>query len=229
MPRFNESLSKPYRRIADAGSEQFTDSLRPWRYAKRLTGLSALVCPDPAKSVERDESRRQYIVPRDHLCGGNPRIAAAVRLGAEHRDLCGGVVGLCRSAACRVRHAVRHVRVGLRSDLDRSCQRDPVHCFRGDLDRRAGVRSPQAAMDPAVRRRRALAGAVPHPGDRGLLGSAHAVLLGHHHRLYLGNGLRILARPQRAVGIALAGDLHVLRPRRALSVAHAVRRHDARR
>jgi hypothetical protein len=33
-PPFNASLSKPYRRIADAGAEQFTDSLRPWRYAE---------------------------------------------------------------------------------------------------------------------------------------------------------------------------------------------------
>ena len=53
MPSFTESMSKPYRRIAGAEAEQFTDSLRPWRYAKRLTGLSALVCPDPAKSVEQ--------------------------------------------------------------------------------------------------------------------------------------------------------------------------------
>src|SRR5580700_2321727 len=48
IPLFNESLSIPYRRIADAGAEQFTVSLRPRRYAKRLTGLSALVCPDLA-------------------------------------------------------------------------------------------------------------------------------------------------------------------------------------
>src|SRR4029077_15308529 len=48
IPPFNESLPKPYRRMADAGAEEFTDSLRPWRYAKRLTGLSALVCPDQA-------------------------------------------------------------------------------------------------------------------------------------------------------------------------------------
>jgi hypothetical protein len=34
MPPFAESLPKPYRRIADAGTEEFTDSLRPWRYAK---------------------------------------------------------------------------------------------------------------------------------------------------------------------------------------------------
>jgi diguanylate cyclase (GGDEF)-like protein len=34
--------------MADAGAEEFTDSLRPWRYAKKLTGLSALVCPDQA-------------------------------------------------------------------------------------------------------------------------------------------------------------------------------------
>ncbi len=177
------------------------------------------------KSVERDESRRQYIVPGDHLRGSDPRIAAAVRLGAEHRDLCRGVVGLCRPAARRLGHAVRHVRFGLRSDLDRSRQCDPVHRLRGDLDRRAGVRSSQAAMDPAVRRRRALARAVPHPGDPRLLGPAYAALIGHHHRLHLGDGLRVLARPQRAVGVALAGDLHAVRPRRALSVAHAVRRH----
>jgi hypothetical protein len=48
MPPFTESLSKPYRRIADAGAEQFTDSLRPRRYAEKLMGLSALVCPDLA-------------------------------------------------------------------------------------------------------------------------------------------------------------------------------------
>ena len=34
--------------VTDAAAEEFTDSLRPWRYAKRLTGLSALVCPDLA-------------------------------------------------------------------------------------------------------------------------------------------------------------------------------------
>jgi hypothetical protein len=34
MPPLPESLSKPYRRMADAGAEEFTDSLRQWRYAK---------------------------------------------------------------------------------------------------------------------------------------------------------------------------------------------------
>jgi hypothetical protein len=34
MPPFSESLSKPYRGMADAAAEEFTDSLRPWRYAK---------------------------------------------------------------------------------------------------------------------------------------------------------------------------------------------------
>src|SRR5580704_14772456 len=38
IPSFTESKSKPYRRIAGAPAEQFTDSLRPRRYAKRLTG-----------------------------------------------------------------------------------------------------------------------------------------------------------------------------------------------
>ena len=59
------------------------------------------------------------------------------------------------------------------------------------------------------------------------LGSARAGQLRHHHRLHLGHGLRILARPQRAVGLALAGDFHAVRARLALSVAHAVRRHAA--
>ena len=38
MPPFPESLSKPYRRIADAAAEEFTDSLRPRRYAKTIRG-----------------------------------------------------------------------------------------------------------------------------------------------------------------------------------------------
>ena len=136
--------------------------------------------------------------------------------------------GFARSAARRFRHAVRHVRFGPRSDLDRSRQRDPVHRLCADLDRRAGVRSSQAAADPAVRRRRAVAGRLPPPGDRRTSWDLRVLLsVRHHHRLHLGNGVRILARPQRAAGVALAGDLHAVRPRRALSAAHAVRRHAA--
>ena len=45
--------------------------------------------------------------------------------------------------------------------------------------------------------------------------------LRHHHRLHLAHGLRILARPQRAAGVALAGDLHAVRARRAVPAAHA--------
>jgi hypothetical protein len=48
MAPLPESLSKPYRRMADAAATEFTDSLRPRRYAEKLMGLSALVCPDLA-------------------------------------------------------------------------------------------------------------------------------------------------------------------------------------
>ena len=48
--------------------------------------------------------------------------------------------------------------------------------------------------------------------------------LRHHHHLHLADGLRILARPQRAAGVALAGDLHAVRARRAVPAAHAARR-----
>src|ERR1051326_1065219 len=48
-----------------------------------------------------------------------------------------------------------------------------------------------------------------------------------HNRLYVGDRVRVLARPERGAGGALAGDLHVVRARRALPVAHAVRRHAA--
>ena len=61
------------------------------------------------------------------------------------------------------------------------------------------------------------------PGFARVLRSPRADDLGDHHQLHLGDGVRVLARPQRASGVALARDLHAVRPRRALSVAHAVR------
>ena len=191
------------------------------------TRLSAVACRYPVEPIERDESRRQYTLPGDHLCGGDPRIASVVRLGPEHRDLRRGVVGLCRFAACRVRRAVRHVRFGLRPHLHRSRQRSSVYgvCFY--LDRSAGIRSSQAAVGSPVRRRGALARALPRPEHREYMEPACPSQLGHHHCLYLGSGVRILARPQRTAGIALAGHLHAVRPRLALSSAHAVRRHAA--
>ena len=65
------------------------------------------------------------------------------------------------------------------------------------------------------------------PGFRSSLRRARAYGLGHHHHLHLGDGVRILARTQRTPGVALARDLHVVRPRRALFVADAARRHAA--
>ncbi len=57
------------------------------------------------------------------------------------------------------------------------------------------------------------------------MGNAGAAELQHCHGLYLGRGLRVLARAQASRWCALAGDLHAVRPQCALSVAHAVRRH----
>ena len=54
--------------------------------------------------------------------------------------------------------------------------------------------------------------------------SARADRLRHHHRLHLAHGVRILARPRRAAGVALAGDLHAVRARRAVPAAHAAGR-----
>ena len=152
------------------------------------TGFSARVAR--VRSIWlRDESRRQHLVSGDHLRGSDPRIAAAVRMGAEYRDLCRGMVGLRRSFASGLDHAVRHVWHGLGSDLDRSRQCPSVHRVRADLDRCARIRPPPAAADPVVRRRRAVAGAVPRSERRGFVGHPRAFELRHHHRLYLGNGV----------------------------------------
>ena len=59
------------------------------------------------------------------------------------------------------------------------------------------------------------------PIDHGIDRSARADLLRHHHLLHLADGVRILARPQRAAGVALAGDLHAVRAWRAVPAAHA--------
>ena len=64
----------------------------------------------------------------------------------------------------------------------------------------------------------------PHAVLRRLARRQGAALLRHHHRLHLGDGLRVLARPQRAAGVALARDLHAVRARRAVPAAHAARR-----
>lgn len=117
--------------------------------------------PISGAPVERDESRRQHTVPCHHLRRGDPRIAAAVRVGAEHRDHRSGVVGLRASAARRLNHAVRPVRLRARPDLHRPRQQPAVHRLRHDLDQRARLRPSQAAADPAVRRRRVLARRLP--------------------------------------------------------------------
>ena len=96
--------------------------------------------------------------------------------------------------------------------------------FARDLDGRAPVRSSQAAIRAVVRRRRAVARRLPDSGLHRFPRPARAVVVRHYHRLYLGRGVRILARPRRASGFALARDLHAVRARRALFAAHAAGR-----
>ena len=174
--------------------------------------------------VPTDEPRRQHAVHGDDLCRGNPRLAAAVRLGAEHSDLRRLLVGFRASDPCRLDRAVRHVRLGARLDHHRSRQRVAVHRLRGDLDRRARVRRPPGRAGLSGNRRGALAAGLPSAGAGRRFDAARADRLRNHHRLYLAHGLRILARPQRATGVALAGDIHVIRPWRAVIVAHAAGR-----
>ena len=136
--------------------------------------------------------------------------------------------GFARPAARRLGHAVRALRLGVRSDLDRSRQCHPLHLFRGDLDRRAAVRSSQAAAVSAVRRRRPVARRLPHSRLHRFLRCLRVLLSSGIITAYTwADRVRILARPQRAFGLALAGDLHAVRAWRALSVAHAARRHAA--
>jgi hypothetical protein len=191
-----------------------------------LRFLRAGKCRQPLRRKSH-ESRRQHAVARYHLRRSNPWIAAAIRLGAEYRTDRRSLVGICPSAACRLGDRVRPLWHRLRSDLDRSRQCPPLHLVRRHLDRRATVRSPRGEAGHAVRRRRVMAGRRPHPRLRQFVRSARATLVRHHHCLYLGDGIRVLARSLRAVGLSLACDLHAVRARCALSAAHAARRHAA--
>ena len=145
--------------------------------------------------------------------------AAAVRLDPELEHPRGRLVGLRASAARRLGRAVRHVRIGVGRDLDRSRQRRAVHRLRRDLVGRA-------VFDG--RRSRCISSAARCCGFwsatsvlRRLARRQGAARLRHHHRLHLGHGLRVLARAQRAAGVALAGDLHAVRAWRAVPAAHA--------
>ena len=74
----------------------------------------------------------------------------------------------------------------------------------------------------------ARSGGLDHHGSpagyRRRSAAADPALLRHHYLLHLAHGLRILARPQRAAGLALAGDLHAVCARCALPAAHPARR-----
>ena len=190
-----------------------------------MTQGRAASAPAASSADGTDGTRRQHALSRHDLRRGHARPAAAVRLDPELRHPRGRLVGLRASAARRLGRAVRHVRHGVRRDLDRSRQRRAVHRLRRDLVGRAGVRRPRAAS-------RCISSAARCCGcwsaaRRAFVDSIDAkVLLSlrHHHRLHLGHGLRILARPQRAAGVALAGDLHAVRAWRAVPAAHAARR-----
>ncbi len=177
--------------------------------------------------VATDESRRQYAFPGHDLRRGHSRIAAAVRLDPELANPRGCLVGLRASGAGELGRAVRHVRLGIPGDLDRSRQRAAVPELRGHLDRRARVRRATAAAD--VHRRRA--GGVAHRRPSAELRRRSRLplpaRLRHHHDLYLAHRLRVLARPQRAAGLALARDPHAVRARLAVPAAHAAVRHAA--
>ena len=168
-----------------------------------------------------DGPRHQHAFPRHDLCRGNAGPVAAVRVDSEREHPCGRLVGLRAPTARGVGHAVRHVRHGIRRDLDRPCQRHPVHLLRRHLDGCARVRWPRCAAGLSGRRRDRLAIGLPRAAVPGIDGRARAAVVRPDHRLHLGHGLRILARPQRAAGVALAGDLHAVRARRAVPAAHA--------
>ena len=154
-----------------------------------MKGLSAIVCLRPAVRVERDESRRQYAAPRHHIRRSAPRTAPAVRLGPEYRNLWRGLVGLCALVASGFGHAVRPLRRGIGSGIDRSCQHPVVDLLCRDVDGCARFRSSPAAADSVVRGCRALADRLPYPGLCPCLRCTRAHELGHHHDLYLGDGI----------------------------------------
>ena len=134
----------------------------------------AASAPAASSADGTDGTRRQHAVSRHDLRRGHARPAAAVRLDPESEHSRRRLVGLRASAARRLGRAVRHVRLGVRRDLDRSRQRRAVHRLRRDLDRRAGVRRPRAAADVSGRRRGAVAARLPHAVLRQLDGRARS-------------------------------------------------------
>ena len=190
MPAVSETSSKPYRRIGRTAIRAHSPLLyraRPRRNAgaqQRKPGLAASYW-----AVAVDESRRQHPLHGDDLRRGDPRIAAAVRLGAEHGDPRRRLVGLRASDPRRLGRAVRHVRLGARPDHHRSRQRAAVHRLRGDLDRRARVRRPSGRAGLSGHRRGAVAAGLPPAGARRGGRCARADRLRHHHRLHLAHGL----------------------------------------
>ncbi len=168
----------------------------------------------------------QHAVPRDHLRGSDPRIAAAVRLGAEHRasrpwpggasrTCCGRPRSCCSASTARCPTLIS---IDLANALLFT-----AFAVTWTGARLFDHRQPRPFLMFAgaahLARWQSACPALPTSFDLRVLLSS-GIITG----LYLGDGVRILARSQRAPGLALAGDLHAVRARRALSVAHAVRR-----
>ena len=136
--------------------------------------------------------------------------------------------GCAASDAGRLGRAVRHVRHRCRR---RSRSISPTRCCSSPLP------SPGPARACSTGASRCRSPSWPGPviwlivcPPAGLwrrAGSPLPARLRHHHDLHLAHGLRILARPQRAAGVALAGDLHAVRARLAVPAAHAACRHAA--
>ena len=176
-------------------------------------------------SIDRHGPRRQHAFHGDDARRDHARPAAVFRLGAELQQARAGLVGQRPPDARGLDHAARPVRLGAGFAVDRFRQRGAVRLLRADLVRRAGVR-------PAQRRSRRWRSSASRSGCwpaacrhsppsvelRVLVGSGIVTAYTWAH------GLRILARPRRGAGVALARDLHAVRARRAVPAAHAARR-----
>src|SRR5665213_326796 len=108
-----ETTSKPYRRINRRYSATFTSSL-PHRFKRDGGDLQPEPRPRCTWAIATDEPRRQHPLHGDDLRGGDPRIAAAVRVGAKYPNLRGRMVGFCPFDPRRLDRAVRHVWLGAR-------------------------------------------------------------------------------------------------------------------
>src|SRR5665647_1909986 len=76
--------------------------------------------------IADNASRLRHASDDDHRYRSNAWAAFAICLGAEHKHSSGRLVGICVSVTRLLDLPFWPVRDGLRSDHDRSCQRDIV-------------------------------------------------------------------------------------------------------